>query len=454
MTRAEIRRMRKEWKEDLVLLVKAQRNYFPDLLEKMNRVKDPRHSSYTTFDIEEILYTIIMKNVCSITSMQEMTDKFNDENCVKNMCTILGKEEREFLPHYVTINECLEKLEPEELEKLRKGMIYQLIRKKSFNHARFLGQYWMIIIDATGLFYFKEKHCENCLKKVVNRGTENEKTYYYHNVLEAKIVLGDNTILSIETEFIENETEDVTKNDCERNAFKRLAKKLKKDFPRLPICILGDSLYACEPVFEICRNNKWKYLIRYKDGSIPSVADEFHAIQEMGEAQEIIYFEEKEYKRRKRENKKYQISWVSELPYRDHEVTVMELIIETDDENKKMQSFQWITNMKITGQTAKEFAETGRKRWKIENEGFNIQKNQRYEITHANSLNNQAMKNHYLLTQIADILVQMYEYKNKTIREVKRSIKNISSDLLASFGRCLTREDIFPKMEMHSITTN
>lgn len=96
-------------------------------------------------------------------------------------------------------------------------------------------------------FILRKKHCENCLKQVKNKGTEDEKTFYYHKVLEAKIVLGDNTI-SIASEFIENESENVNKNDCESNAFKRLA-KLKKEFPRLPICILGDSLYASETSF-------------------------------------------------------------------------------------------------------------------------------------------------------------------------------------------------------------
>ena len=86
--------------------------------------------------------------------------------------------------------------------------------------------------------------------------------------------------------------------------------------------------------------------------------------------------------------------------------------------------------------------QTGRKRWKIENEGFNIQKNHRYDIEHANCLDYNAMKNHYLLTQISDILLQLYENGIKGLREIKRTIKNISSDLLTSFGRQLTREDI------------
>lgn len=54
-------------------------------------------------------------------------------------------------------------------------------------------------------------------------------------------------------------------------------------FPKLPICILGDSLYACGPVFDICKKNKWEFLIRYKDGSIPTLAEEYQEISKMGE---------------------------------------------------------------------------------------------------------------------------------------------------------------------------
>ena len=43
-------------------------------------------------------------------------------------------------------------------------------------------------------------------------------------------------------ECIGNEDENVSKQDCEINALKRHAKTLKKRYPKLPICILGDSL--------------------------------------------------------------------------------------------------------------------------------------------------------------------------------------------------------------------
>lgn len=97
-----------------------------------------------------------------------------------------------------------------------------------------------------------------------NKGTEDEQIFYYHKVLEAKIVLGEQTVISIASEFIENENKSVSKNDCEQNAFKRLSKRLKKEFPRLTICILGDSLYASEPVFDICKKNNWPILFATK----------------------------------------------------------------------------------------------------------------------------------------------------------------------------------------------
>ena len=51
-----------------------------------------------------------------------------------------------------------------------------------------------------------------------------------HHVLEAKLVVGD-MVLSIGSEFIENESEDVTKQDCELKAFYRLSEKIKHTYP-------------------------------------------------------------------------------------------------------------------------------------------------------------------------------------------------------------------------------
>jgi hypothetical protein len=380
--------------------------------------------------------------------MLEMNEQFDEAECIKNIYKVLGLEEKDFLPHYVTINECLAKLSTNELEKVRKKMICSMIRKKSFDSAKFLGVYWLIIVDGTQLFCFKERHCEHCLTKTTGKGTDEEKTIYYHQVLEAKLVLDDDMVVSIATEFIENPKENPTKQDCELNTFKRLAQSLKAIFPRLPICLMGDSLYACQSVFEICKKNNWEFLIRYKDGSIPTLAEEYEEIRDIGGSEEETVTVETIYKRNPKVKSTHKMRWVNDLDYSGQTVTVMELEIEKN--GKKWREFQWLTSIRILGRTANEFAETGRKRWLIENEGFNIQKNIRYFITHANSLDYNAMKNHYLLTQLADMLIQMYEYGFKDLRVIKRTLAGISAGLLECLRKCpLTDEDLtFERMQI------
>lgn len=415
MTRIEMRELKEREENQLREFMKFQNHFFKEFNKHLEFVEDPRHQGYTKYGIKEMLMTVIFKNICNIKSMTQMTKEFNTNESIENFKLLLDDDKITEIPHYVTINDLLKRLETVELEEVRKEIVKDIIRRKTFYQERLLGEKWKIIFDATNTFGFKERHCEHCLTQTFNRGKEDEYTRYSHKVLEAKLVLSDNLIISIGTEFIENEHEGVSKQDCEIKGFKRLAMKLKKDYPRLPICVLGDSLYAAESIMEICKSYNWDYLIRFKDGSIPTIAEEFRNIVEL------------------QNNRGKDIKWVNEIDYNENKVNVFEFnkkIKNKDETIKKETNFKWITNIEITDKNVIELIQTGRQRWKIENEGFNTQKNLRYDITHANSLNYNAMKNHYLLTQIADIFLQLYTAGNKIIKILKKSIKKISSDIL------------------------
>ena len=404
--------------------IKIKDHFFRGILKKLKSVKDPRHQSYIKYETDLILFTMIMKNACGITSMGRMSEGFNKEECIENMALTLGYDTLEELPHYDTINDFLCRLKPMELEKIRDFMIKELLKKRSLEGYRLLDRYWCIAVDATRLYSFSERHCKHCLKaEYRNEETgEIERTSYYHNVLEAKLIAGD-MVFSIATEFIENENENVSKQDCEINAFKRLAPKLKHKYPRLPICLLADSLYACEPVFEICRNNKWRFLFRFKQGSIKSIASEFRIATAL--------------QGRESEN----CTWVNGIDYNQKPVNLIEAEAETSDKEKK--HFVFITDIQITKSNAAKIICAGRSRWKIENQGFNNQKTKLYYIEHANSRNYNAMQNHYLITQITDIMRQLYEKGADKIKDLTKGIKEISSCLLESFRtRILTAEDI------------
>ena len=74
--------------------------------------------------------------------------------------------------------------------------------------------------------------------------------------------------------------------------------------------------------------------------------------------------------------------------------------------------------------------ELGRKRWKIENQGFNIQKNNIFDITHMCSLNYNAMKAHYLFIQFAHTIRQLLDLGSNTVISFQGKIKEISFSIL------------------------
>lgn len=425
--------------QGIVDFMMVSNHFFHSLRDWIMEMDDPRNQSYITYTQADLVYIGILKNVCAQHSMREMEENFNRENCIDTLRILSGDEKLEEMPHYDTLNYYLERLSPECLSGLRKKMITSLIRGKQFNKNRLLGKYWRVIVDGTGLCYFKEKHCENCLC-TVRVGEDGKKTkMYYHKVLEAKIVLSEKIIVSLGTEFIENEKEEVSKQDCELNAAKRLLKKIKRDYPRLSICIQGDALYATEPFMRLCRKTyRWEYLFTQKDTRQRKLDEGFEwiktgddAVRQAGLCKEC--------------GSGFFANHVEKVAGKKEVMNVIEYEYEAKREKRKKQKvrFQWVTSLEVTKKHLEEMIIAGRGRWKIENEGFNNQKNGMYRIEHLNSRDSNAMKNHYLLTQISDILMQLYIAWNPYVKELKQTIKNTSSWLLESFrGLPVTEEDV------------
>lgn len=102
-----------------------------------------------------------------------------------------------------------------------------------------------------------------------------------------------------------------------------------------------------------------------------------------------------------------------------------------------------MVSKRIDKKNQEEIVKTGRERWKIENEGFNEQKHHGYFLEHAFSRNYNAMKNHYLIAQIAHIIRQLMESGLKIYKKHKKKLKDISAKLLELFRtRILTEEEV------------
>lgn len=233
-------------------------------------------------------------------------------------------------------------------------------------------------------------------------------------------------VFSIGSEFVENEDENVSKQDCEINAFKRLAKKIKDEYPRLKIIIGTDALYASKPIMDICKENGWKYIIKFKEGKIPTLYNEFKRVVE-----------------RENESKKANYEYVTNLDYQEEKVNIIKYI----EANKKTE-FVYMTDLPISNKNIEATVGLGRKRWKIENEGFNVRKNRTFDIGHLYSKNQTAIKVHYLMIQIVHILRQLLENGVKEIKELNMKLKEISQTLKNTLISTITNLTVHNKIQL------
>ncbi len=168
-----------------------------------------------------------------------------------------------------TVNLFLKKLPPEELENLKHMLVKQLIEKRVLDKYRFQGKY-IVAVDGTGIFSFDKEPFSGCPHKTSKTG----KKSWQAGLLEAKIICSNGFNISMETEWYKNSDNIEEKQDCEQKAFVRLAGKLKKNYPRLAITIVADSLYPNDTFFTICHNNNWRFILTFKEGSLKTVWQE------------------------------------------------------------------------------------------------------------------------------------------------------------------------------------
>ena len=427
MNRREKRKMKREINifEDVVNIIKQ---YFPQLTQKLEELTDARHQSYVEYKMSVITVTRLLGLLCGIKSMRETTEKFNTEETITNISKLLEIDLEE-LPHYDTINNVFEKIDIKQLRNIQKYMVNRLIRSKMFDKYRYKGKYFQIVIDGTGITSFKERHCKHCLKKTYNKGEENEYSIYYHYVLEAKLVVGD-IVISIDSEFVENEDENVEKQDCEIRAFYRMAERIKAEYPKLPILISGDALYCVEPVVKICKKNKWEYIIRLKEERLKLLGEEIDGLE-------------------KAEKEEKEIRYWNNIKYGEVEFQKEANVLKYYENKKgKITEFMWITSLKITEGNKEEIVHYGRQRWKIENEGFNIQKNGTFDIGHIYSKDYNAMKAHYFFIQFAHTIRQLLEKGLKYIAEIKMSIKEVSAAITQTLTQNLTNLTEHKKIQL------
>lgn len=413
------RKERREKLEGLQIgweIVRLIRHFFPELMTELKGVTDQRHQSYIRYENHVLLMTRILASIFYISSMRKTSEEFNHEKMIANIGYVCGSELEE-LPYWETINLYLEKVPDEDLQQIICKLVKGLLRSRAFEKARIRERYWQVIVDGTQLTSSRKELDGGYLYRVHKRGTEEEYVEYYYYVLEAKLYLHENIYVSIMSEFVENTETEAEKQDCERKAAKRLMERLKAQFPMLRILFCGDSLYACEGVFQLCRKYHWSFLIRFKKGSIPSVYQEYESLRK----QENNY--------REYQNNGFSC-WYDHVCGIDYNGFLLNLLEYGDSEKRH---FCFLTDLPITLKNRRQLLIDGRRRWAIENHGFNTQKNHGFFLQHLFSHNGLTMKNHYLLIQIAHMISQLLDAWKKLWENLPISREQKHKRLLESW---------------------
>ena len=405
MNRKERRFLRKD-KNLVKELYSIINKYLPKLLDMFDNLTDIRNKSYITYKMKTICVTRLFALLCGLTTMTDISsDKFNSDNCIKNLSKICNQHLVE-LPYWETIQDVFVNINIDELRNIQKYIVKSLLRSKMFDKYKFDGAF-QLLFDGTGLSNHNYNLNNNCLVRKHKDG----KISYYKYVLECKLVVG-NIVISLDSEFIENKNmlTDKQKQDCETNAFKRIIKRIKNNYPKYKFIIIGDGLYATSPIINLCKKYNWRYIFNLKPDRLKEINTVFEDnINYKNETSHKDYFLST--------NIKYMNNTLSAFKY-----------IET--KNNTTTIFRYISDLDIKNSNIKDVVSMGRKRWKIENQGFYTQKHRTFDITHLNSRNDNSMKCHYYFIQFAHTIRQLLEQGNLLTKSLKLKIKEVSRFLL------------------------
>jgi hypothetical protein len=343
------------------------------------------------------------------------------------------------LPQMDTVHAFLRDLPDNELEGLKAALVAGLINQRVLHRFKLFGKYFTIAVDGTGTNTYTENNEEGSR---IHKTSKNQVTTYYDYVLEAKLVTSSGLAISLATEWVHNESDrNFDKQDCEHKAFKRLAEKIKKHFPRLPVCILADGLYPNQTFMGICRDNGWAYVVVLQDESLKTLQEDIIDV----ENKHRHSTDHNIARRRKHTHQKYE--WVSApLSYAEHTVywlSCRETELHYDkkgklvlkDKEPKTGRFVFLTNHAVDKDNVCALARAGRRRWNIE-DGFNTQKNRGYNLGHKFSRKSfTAYKNYFQCMQIAHAINQLVEHSSNVaalcIGRTKLTIKHLWGDLIA-----------------------
>jgi len=294
---------------------------------------------------------------------------FDKERTEGNLQRVFGLER---VPCDTALREILDPVDPEALRPLFQHVFRALQRGKALEEMVFVQGHYLLALDGTGYFSSQQIHCASCLEMHHRNGT----VTYRHQMLGAALIHPDQrAVIPLMPEPIMKQ-DGTSKNDCERNAAKRLIVKLRQDHPHLKLIVTEDSLSSNAPHIEVLQEHNLHYILGVKEGDHTFLFQQVAAAEQAGRVTS--------YDRENPETGMHQhFRFVSDVPLNASNADLRVNFLECwETVHSQVQHFSWVTDLCVTKGTVYQIMRGGRARWRIENETFNTLKNQGYHFEH------------------------------------------------------------------------
>ena len=192
-------------------------------------------------------------------SLLQFDQDKNEETTRHNLKTLYGIDQA---PCDTQMREILDPVDPMHIKPAFKKIISKIQTGGKLEEYQYIDGYHLISVDGTGHLSSNKIHCDQCCEK----HRKNGDVTYYHQLVAAVIVHPDKkTVIPFAPEPI-NKQDGNKKNDCERNASKRLLEHIREENPKLKIIVVEDALAANGPHIKFLKSLKIKFIISVKPG--------------------------------------------------------------------------------------------------------------------------------------------------------------------------------------------
>lgn len=418
-------------KLELITMLKlfCERRHISKHIEKT--IPDRRNQDLITYSKQSIMMSAFIIFLLRMESGNKYDKRCHDDEEKYSKANIAkfidAPEDR--APVIKTIEKFLTNLKESDVNDLMIVFFKDLQQSKFFNqHPQVMaGDFFLLAADCVHTHTYDHLHhtdkcgnndCDCCLKRVYNKGTENEKVKWIHNTLvfcfvfmgRLKIPIYRYPIHSKQIVGLESASEENHKQECEFVALKTALPSIRAEFPKMKIVLLLDGLYANRPMMLLAKAYRCGYIIVRKDGCLPSLGKDCdEQAKQPNHLKNCV-------KRCQSDdngwliNQKYE--WFNSMYLGDDLSTNVLRFTEIrtkDGEKEQSYTCEWLFSWRLSAKNCEISARQARARWEIE-DVFNTLKNRGFNLKHDYSRNPRSCFNWHGLSLFAFGVFELFRF--------------------------------------------